>query len=374
VTSTVKGGLSFSMVGKLVALKTKAAEAGAMLVPARILPQRTKDSDKAARKIFEAADKNSDGQLTFQEMKEALKALATELGTKISASEVFAAFESADEDSDNVVSVEEFCSFYVRWVQEQRAKSSKPAAGERKSRLAPRSAKAPSIVDVEQEKKDRDAAGLASLKRALSLCQGVVPIHHDEPRKDALSDLFVQASSGSSQGIHKQGAMHGDKLDAQKTIGEQEEEGRIDKIRMPLDKFKAFCSLIGIEGDTMQANFFRNCRPGKDKLLTFQELLRGIAPLIKGNAQERSAFMFLLYDANQNGMLEPRELFQLQKDLKPDSPIERDMVKFARLANDLPTGAKSLTFDSYETHVGSNGECTYHDELKKLLTSKLRVR
>ena len=378
VTSTVSStvgnvtSLSMRMVGKLMVLKSKASDTGAMLTPARVIPQRSKADEKAARKIFAEADKNGDGQLTFQEMKEALRALATEMGTSISASEVFSAFESADEDSNSVVSVDEFCSFYSRWIKEQRGKPSK-TAGERKSRLAPRSAMAPTIADADQERKERDAAGEASHKRALTLVKGVEPISYDEHWNGALSDLFVQASSGMMDGIHAQGTHHGFKLDAKKTIGEEEDEGRIDRIRMPLEKFRVFCSLIGIDGVALQANFFRNCRPGKDKLLTFQELLRGIAPLIKGNVHERNAFQFLLYDENGNGMIEPREVFRLQQDLRPDCPIETDLICFAKLANDLPHGAKSLTFDTYETHVAKNGECKFHDDLKKLLLSKERV-
>ena len=364
------GMLPILLVGKLKKMTLKAAtDTGLIAAPARVSPKQRLADERAARKVFADADTNGDGVLSFQEMKDALKSLAEQMGHKISASEVFAAFESADEDSNSLVSVDEFISFYARWKQEQAAKPLQPAAGERKSRLAPRSSAAPSTVNVEQEKAARDAAGLASRKRAIALVKEVEPISYGEFGHNALSDLFVQASSGSIDGIHAQGAHHGTALglDMNKTVGEQEDEGRIDKIRMPLDKFRVFCSLIGIDGQILQANFFRNCRPGKDKLLTFQELLRGIAPLTKGTAQDRSAFHFLLYDENGNGMIEPREIFRLQQDLKPDSTIEADLIRFAKVSNDLPVGAKGLTFDTYEAEVKKHGECPFHDELKQLL-------
>ena len=36
------------------------------------------------------------------------------------------------------------------------------------------------------------------------------------------------------------------------------------------------------------------CRPGKDQVLTFQELMKGLAPAIKGDLEQRAAFMFIL--------------------------------------------------------------------------------
>ena len=198
------------------------------------------------------------------------------------------------------------------------------------------------------------------------------PVSHEEHWNSALSNLYVQASSGSVDGIHAQGKHHGYKLEKGKTIGDVEHEGRIDRIQMPFDKFRIFCSLIGIDGEVLQANFFRNCRPGSDKLLTYQELVRGISPVIKGNAEQRMAFQFLLYDDNENGMVDAREIFRLQQDLRPDCPIERDLIHFASLANELPGGAKSLIFDTYETHVGRNGECAFHEDLKKKLESNER--
>lgn len=43
-----------------------------------------------------------------------------------------------------------------------------------------------------------------------------------------------------------------------------------------------------------------------------QELLLGIAPLLTGSLEQRAAFMFVLYDRNENGSVDSKEIFALQ--------------------------------------------------------------
>ena len=336
----------------------------------RVAPKPSPADEQAARVAFQEADLDHDGRLTLKEMKDKLRVLAKGFGNEahLTGTELIAAFEQADRDENDVVSEEEFILFFHQWAAEQRAKvaANAQAGGSQKrnSRLKTGSRSSSEESNVLNEESMKQLA-LEDLTRAKELMMKVTSVGFDDPHRRALSNLFVEASSGHAHGVHAAGAsLHEDSdVGSAEALVEKYEKGRIDRIQLTLEEFRVFAGTIGINGKVMQDNLFRNCRPGSDKLLTFQELLRGIAPILRGDEQAQSAFQFCLYDANGDGRLQARELFSLQKELRTDCALERDIVAFAIGAKTLKGGMKHLTFSSYEEHLAKHGKCGFRQEL-----------
>ena len=370
--SILQLGMDGASKGILVVSKLKArvAQRLSVFTPQKVAPKRTKEEIKAdaqaARKAFMDADVNKDGVLSFKELKEALRVLATALGNKarLTAEEISAAFDAADSDNNDVVNVEEFVQFYHGWAAEQRLQAAKPMV-KRKSRLTtPKSSVAEDFMAKQHEKVLALEASKASLARARALLKSVTTLVNGDPHVRELNDKFVEASSGEEDGIHSFGSGYAAKGIEEKIA--MENVGRVDKIELDLDSFSVMCVGLGIDGVPLQDSFFRMCRPGSDGKLTFQELLRGIAPILKGSLEQRAAFHFLLYDEQQNGTVDSMEIFRLMQTCKPDSAIERDLVNFAKLAKD--NKQKDLDFSKYLEHIALHGECRFHEELKTRLS------
>lgn len=205
---------------------------------------------------------------------------------------------------------------------------------------------------------------------------------YEDREKDHLSRSFLYAATGSelghynnkSRGGVKENETFQDKL-------KEELQGDITLAQINLSAFRKLCERFGIKSAFAQESFFRVCRPGADKQLTFQELLVGMAPLIKGTLEQRSAWMFILYDADESGEFTLKELGKLHNDVEVGCVLENDLVQFMRYISQAEAAEgktvgggeghkKCFRFDEYLAHVKTNGECALVEVARAIATGK----
>jgi Ca2+-binding EF-hand superfamily protein len=112
-------------------------------------------------------------------------------------------------------------------------------------------------------------------------------------------------------------------------VGRIDVQGHIDSARMMLPEFRKFCSSFSVNSKPLQEGLFNAmCRLGSadGSSLTYQELLRLLCPGIKGDREQRAAFMFVVYDCNGSGQISVSELYKPLRDCEPNSQLEQEIL------------------------------------------------
>ena len=317
----------------------------------------------AAKEAFARYDTNGDGVIGFKELCSAMKDLAARAGDvngrayRFTPELVDLWFDSTDADKSSAVSPDEFAVFYRKFTEDvERVLEAKEAAHTK-----------PPNVQFEPidplalaGNTSREAMAHVPLSRLQKMLRGYTHTYQDH-HHEALSDIFVEASSGHKMGIHKM-STHGSAGGLEK-LKEQMDAGRIDRIKLTYTTFCRLCKRIHIDTSLLQASFWRVVERQGDGLLTFQELLVGLAPLICGSEEQRCAFMFLLYDVGGHESISITDMFRLQAEVPHDCAIEKDLVAFFNARGDK----KKLSYDDYKRHVAENGECELAADIAELL-------
>ena len=93
--------------------------------------------------------------------------------------------------------------------------------------------------------------------------------------------------------------------------------------------------------------------------------MKGLAPAIKGDLEQRAAFMFILYDTDESGSFTMKELGKMHSDVTVGCVIEKDLINFSRTC---AAGTRMFTFEQYLQHATDN-ECALIRRLQDLATS-----
>ena len=352
--------------------------------------------EPAAQQIFQEHDSGA-GVLTFKEFATLIRAVAQREGNpeRLTMAQLDVEFNRADRNLHSRVNLADFVAFYPGFLIAQRelalnAKRSVPprnlarslsrarlaaatrSNGKSSSQIHPAST-GPAIAgtsdatersvslrtlrldqmgtieacssSVSKVAESELSAGAASRSKVQKLLH--LPVRDlSERQHRVLSDLFVAASAGNRFGIHKVNSQYevvsaNQSFEAHKMLGEG---GRIDLIRLRGPTFARLCeSGFGIKSDVLQQSLFRVLKgahpPGAassgQESVSFQDLLQHLSPLLNGSKQQQSAFMFRLYDMNDDGIVKTREFFSIQGSLDTDSTIEKDVLAFYNSGMDL---------------------------------------
>jgi Ca2+-binding EF-hand superfamily protein len=365
--------------------------------PARVGPRKKKEAapssqkqgqqqrqQRAAAAAFAKFDANGDGSLTFKEAVTCFRTLAKDEGLESVLSSEFleGAFEQFDTDGDGKIDSEEFemaHTLFVEWLKEERAmEEEEMAANESPASKPVEMAEAQLMKDIETQiessqpaaKRDpADNQAKAELRKLLDGATHRVVFSDDERRR--LGCKFLRASCGFSQG--KQASFDvGELFDAEslEKLLEKSESHSLGKAKITVERFRRLAAeAFGVRTPFLQESLFRVCRPGKDAKLTFLEFLRGIAPAAKGTREERGAFMFTLYDADEQGSVCLTELRTMFSRIEVDCVVKQDLVRFSQHAseNKLQASGGGYRYPAYLAHVDKHGESALITSIQRSL-------
>jgi Ca2+-binding EF-hand superfamily protein len=347
-------------------------------------PSQQQQQQQRAAAAFTKFDVNGDGSITFKEAVACFRQLARDEGVESVLSSEFleGAFEQFDTDGDGKIVADEFGTAhacFVEWLKEERAAEEAAAAA----------AGAPGAqsVEVAELMKDRDTQiesgrpqprrdpnneEKARLRKLLDDAAYRV-VYTDEERR-RLGAKFLRASCGFSQGRPVGAAEAGASFDADsiEQLLEKAESRNLGKAKISIERFrKLSAEAFGIRTAFLQESLFRVCRPGKDAKLSFLEFLRGIAPAAKGTQDERAAFMFTLYDADEQGGVCLTELRTMFAKLEIDCVVEKDLVRFSQHAvhSEHVTSDDEYRYTAYLAHVQEHGESDLIARIRRSLNA-----
>jgi len=359
--------------------------------PPKVLPSDKKKKTKAVAffeqnsviaELFSRFDADQNGQLSFREACDCVRELNQTTGgpKSLTMAEIEKIFEEGDRDGDFRLSLDEFTKWckgpLAAWLS-RRADGALP--DERASTGAASSAPGSSRGSIAESSKAVSRKPIDAAQSRAEVAKHLLrncPAYSDERRK-LLSDCYMQAvcgdcngaagvsraSKGAKQASYTRALSRGTLHDAQAG------QGHIDKAKMTRAQFGTFCLHFNIGHPTMQDNLFRVCNPSSDGLITFEQLKRGVAPVITGDEEQQAAFYFSVYDADDSGELNMRELFEVLKSVQPDDPFSKDLVDLVTFLK--PHRVNVVRYDLYLMHYGARKR---RGELFPFLAKRLGLR